>query len=408
MQPVEKNSFGLFWSLPIACFILYSLFTSVSLYLEESTEPLYNSLETKESVVSRLKLMSSKDKDILVQKQNSILANNPFDKTALTNLRLLMIADNKTEQADRLIKEAAALSLRDGQAVIDALSLQIKSGDYSAAFRGIDALLRTEAAPSEKLYEVLAGLSANPNVKSELVQLLASEPPWRVKFLNWAAQNSDRPDLAYDIMTELKSRNVPLIHWEIMVLVRRYIVNKQFESAYYVWLSLLPEYQLSKVRNIFDGNFDLPLSSFFFDWTPIPSDGIAVDTIPRSQGNNDKILRVQFQNDRKTVNPVYQLLRLSPGQYVFSGSYRSENLQSQDTLVWRITCIEGPHAEIASVPSSPGTNPWQGFETEVDVPEDCPTQKLSLEMRSNATLNQKISGTSYFDNLQITRKQNIN
>jgi hypothetical protein len=403
-----QNGFRHITHLLTAAFICYGFYAAIQTYLKGDTPLLSKNLETEASAVARFKSMPSIERNRLIVGQQLILQSEPLNKTAIINLSLLFRSADQNELANKLIKSASALSLRDSKLAVSALQLHIQSGEFIAALTSIDALLLTHNGSTQELFSTLASLTSNPLAKTELVYLLAHSPPWRIPFLNWLAQNSDRPELAFDLLTELKSGKARISHWEVMVLVRRYIVDKRFDTAYFVWLSLLPDYQLREVRSIFDGEFDLPLSSFFFDWTVVAGTGVSVDTIPRTEGSYDKVLRVQLKNDRDIVGPIYQLLRMPRGKYVFTGSYNSWNVKTESGLIWRIRCVEGDQAELAIVPISTGSNQWERFQIGVDVHDSCPTQKLSLEMRTSAVLDQKISGIAYFDSFQINPKESSN
>jgi hypothetical protein len=103
------------------------------------------------------------------------------------------------------------------------------------------------------------------------------------------------------------------------------------------------------------------------------------------------------------VAPIYQLLRLGPGKYIYSGEFKAENLKTESGLVWRIFCQEAGHELLATSATLSGTRQWDSFDVRFDVPPNCPTQVLLLRIWSPATLDQKISGRAYYDNLRITQ-----
>jgi hypothetical protein len=144
------------------------------------------------------------------------------------------------------------------------------------------------------------------------------------------------------------------------------------------------------------------MNSLHFDWNPNSNKSVETKVVPRANGSTDNVLRVDFVNNRDPVAPIFQSLRLAPGKYIYSGESKTEDLKTESGLVWRIWCLEGNEALLATSPRFSGTNQWDHFEVRFEVPSNCTTQRLALRMMSPAVLDQQISGYAYYDNLNIT------
>ncbi len=349
-----------------------------------------------------LKALPADARADLATRERARLAADPMDQGALVNLSLLSGADGDRDRADALAIAAAGRALRDGRAQTAALQLLLQRGDAAGALVSLDALIRTRPDSRDSLFAALLELAGNPQASEPVVRLLAEEPPWRGEFFTWAAEKSERPEIAYQLLSALKGSAAPPADIEVQQLVRRYIDAKDLSTAYFIWLDSLSETALRKAANVFDGGFDLPLADLYFGWTQSYSKGVETKIVPRANGSSDSVLRISFVGNRDRVGPVYQFLRLAPGRYILSGDFRAEQLQTETGLVWRIICNEGSAALLAETPPLTGDRQWDRFEARFEVPAGCITQSLGLSARSTATLDQQISGRAYYDNMAIT------
>jgi tetratricopeptide (TPR) repeat protein len=337
----------------------------------------------------------------LIARERARLAADPMDQGALINLSLLYGAEGDRERANAFAIAAAARALRDGRAQTAALQIHLQKGDAAAALVSLDALIRTRPDSRDSLFAALLELAGNTQAAVPVAKLLAEEPPWRGSFFAWAAEKSERPEIAYQLLSALKGSAAPPSDKEVQVLVRRYLDAKDYSTAYFIWLDALSETALRKAANVFDGGFDLPLADLYFGWTRSYSNGVETKIVPRANGSSDSVLRIDFVGNRDRVGPVYQFLRLVPGRYILSGDFRSERLQTETGLVWRIICNEGGGQALAETPALLGDRQWDRFEERFEVPSGCTTQSLGLTGRSSAVLDQQMSGRAYYDNMAI-------
>jgi hypothetical protein len=385
-----------------ALFVACAGYASVLGLLSRKPPPLLAADVAIDKLPAALKALPASERQSLILRERSWLAANSLNRGALVNLSLLYSADGQEKLAEDLAIAAAKLALRDGKAQAAALQVQLKRGDVADALYRLDALIRSKPEIQDALFATVLALTASKEGKGPVVELLARDPPWRQAFLGWAAEKSDKPQLAYQLISALKSADASPTNLEVQSLIRHYVNAGDHATAYFIWLDLLSEMELRKAGNVFDGGFDLPMDSLYFGWTLSHSKSVETKIVPRANGSPDNVLLVDFVNNRDPAVPIFQFVRLAPGKHIFSGDFKAEALATESGLVWRILCLDGPKNILATSAALSGNKQWDHFELRFEVPPSCTTQQLYLGMLSAAVLDQKVSGRAYYDNLSIT------
>jgi hypothetical protein len=358
--------------------------------------------EAPETLQARLKAMPQAARETLTEAQKQRLQADPLDRGAIYNLAQLKSASGDAEAAERLVLSASSRSLRDVRMQAATLEILLRKGEFARALTIMDALARSRPQLQEKLFDQLAALASTREVEPHVMNLLASAPPWRTAFFERIVSSGADPQFVYRLLAALRGTAAPASDTEIRLLLGRLSRDKRFETAYFVWLDLLDDLDLKRVSQVFDGGFDAIPRNLYFDWTISRSRTVDVRIVPRATGSADKVLRVDYVANREAVSPALQYLRLAPGNYVFSGEQRADGLKTENGILWRIVCIDGPGGTYASAPLLSGDMQWSRFDVRFSVPADCPTQQLYLYASSSAVLDQQVSGSAQFDNLTIT------
>jgi hypothetical protein len=86
------------------------------------------------------------------------------------------------------------------------------------------------------------------------------------------------------------------------------------------------------------------------------------------------------------------------------------DIVSERGLVWRISCAGQPTNVLGESPAVSGTDPvWTDFEFSFAVPETgCPAQMVTLGLNARSASEQFVSGSVWYDDLQILRKATAN
>ena len=103
--------------------------------------------------------------------------------------------------------------------------------------------------------------------------------------------------------------------------------------------------------------------------------------------------------------PITQLITLAAGHYRFQGKHNVD-VVSQRGLQWRIACAGKEATQIAESPVAQGSGAaWQDFSFSFTVPETgCPAQNVQLVFDARWASEQFISGSIWYDDLQIVRE----
>jgi hypothetical protein len=179
--------------------------------------------------------------------------------------------------------------------------------------------------------------------------------------------------------------------------------DKRWLDAYLAWLNGLDDRQLTVLGNIYNGSFELPLTSVGFDWRVFPLRGVVVETAQTYGTRGDKALHINFNGQRAQFRHVLQYLFLEPGQYRLRGWVRVDQLRTERGLRWTMRCAPDQPVLVASELFL-GSDDWRLFGVEFTVPEsDCMAQMLRLELEGRAALDFEVEGDIWFDDLSVVR-----
>ena len=356
------------------------------------------------NVEAFLKAIPQAERDALVAREEKILLGNPLDVQAHKNLIMLYAIAGEKEKSDAFILVAAKRSLRDLPLQAAAINIQLNKQNFGDALYRMDALIRSKPAFSKDFFGTMMSFATVPAAKAELVRKLAENPPWRVPFMNYFTAQTTEPDLVYGVYSALKKLGQTVATSELKQLLQRLLKDQAFDKASFIWLDYLNETELRKAGLLYDGGFDLEFGNRFFDWTETKIKNADVRIVPRATGSADKVLRVDFAPARTPFNNFSQILRLTPGDYIFAGEQKSEKLESNSGMIWQISCEGATKTVLLETTKLQGTLPWAAFSNSFKVPqENCPAQRLALRLNAKAALDQQVSGQVFFDGLSIAR-----
>jgi hypothetical protein len=95
---------------------------------------------------------------------------------------------------------------------------------------------------------------------------------------------------------------------------------------------------------------------------------------------------------------------LPPGTYQLKGKYKADIINKRG-MGWRISCAGGKGDSIGESALVTGvTKSWIEFEFGFEVPAvDCRAQQIRLELAARMASEQMVSGSIWYDELQISR-----
>jgi hypothetical protein len=252
---------------------------------------------------------------------------------------------------------------------------------------------------------ILGKIAEHADTGGDLKQLLAGNPPWRAEFFNLLPANISDARTPLEILLSLKNTPNPPTSAELRTYLD-FLINRGFyDLAYYAWLQFLPAEQLAKIGLLFNGDFEVAPSGVPFDWVFSQGSGAVIQLAQRPDKDGDHALLLEFGVGRVNLPRITQLTTLAPGHYRFQGMHNVD-IVSQRGLQWRITCAGQEWKQIAESPVEEGsTGGWQEFSFSFTVPEtDCSAQYIRLVFDSRSASEQFISGSIWYDDLQIERE----
>jgi hypothetical protein len=325
------------------------------------------------------------------------------------NARALRILGQLSRGASKAVfmQAAARRSLLESEAVFWLMRKNYEDGDYRSAARNADLLLRTRPLSQTAVQAataVLARIAETPATSGELKQLLASNPRWRSHFLTVLPGNISSATTPLDLLLALRDTPTPPTASEIGPYLKFLIEHKLYDLAYYSWLQFLSPAQLNKVGLLFNGSFEVNPTSLPFDWTFVADSGATIEIADRTDGRGEHALLLEFGGGRVEGLSVSQMVILAPGDYRFRGTYMAD-IVTQRGLQWRVACAGKSWRVIGESPIViEAKSDWRDFEFSFTVPtSDCPLQSVQLLFTARSASEQFISGSTWFDDLQIVR-----
>ena len=116
-------------------------------------------------------------------------------------------------------------------------------------------------------------------------------------------------------------------------------------------------------------------------------------------------ISVDFFGGRVKFEHVSHLLNLAPGPYRLQGRERSQDLQNERGLRWRIACIGDDAETLGTTDLVRGDTPWRTFAIDFTVPTGkCPYQMLMLELPARSALETEVVGRVSYADLDLRPK----
>lgn len=330
-----------------------------------------------------------------------ILARAPLDAAAW---RLLGDTSDNLATSRQAMVEAVARERRETVAAFWLMHQDYERRDYAGVVRMADILLRTRPALNRYTLSYLSSLSLSPEGREALIEALLQEPSWRTLFLRTLGTQLAASDAPLALMQMLKDAGSPPSEAELVPLLRaRLTAEKRADGAYNIWLQMLPEEDLLKVRPV--NNLDLAQdpSNLPFNWNLARAVNAFVDLQPRSDDGAGRVLRVRFGVGRVRSVSMEQLTLLRPGSYRFSGEQKGL-MSSKRGMVWQVLCypagtVAGQSAQLMGAPRT-----WRPFSFDITIPDNgrCDAQRMRLFHDSRSPSEQLASGEIQFQSLDIT------
>ncbi|KAF1695292.1 tetratricopeptide repeat protein [Pseudoxanthomonas koreensis] len=321
----------------------------------------------------------------------------PLDGRAWRILGQVEAAAGNREQARARFEQAVALRPRDTPSRAWLADDLLVRGEYTAALGHIERIMATSPRNRPAMLAVLVKLSADPVFLEALTPLLATRPDWRAAYLQ-ELQRSAGPDVSAQVMATLAGHGgldpAEDARW-IDDLIRRGL----WGQAYAHWAGTLPA--LAVLSPVYNGGFEATPSGTGFDWRTqvIPGQTVTFEAGPA--GASGRVAALEFRGRPAPRAGLEQALLLAPGQHELQVRMRAEDLHSDGGLEWVVACADGRILGLG--PRITGSFDWKTVTAAIEVPADCPGQRLYLRNPAPTARSQSTRGRLWIDSAAIIR-----
>jgi hypothetical protein len=337
------------------------------------------------------------------ERLRAALRAEPAEPRTLELLGILAERSGNRGAAHQFMEAAARRSLRTPAAQFYLLRASLEAGDVPAAVRSADLVLRNRPAAMPIVGSILATIAMKGAGADILRDALARDPPWRAAFFRLMNNDSGFCDASVALLMALQNGPHPATAREIESALWALVAKAHYELAYYAWLHFLPASQAREARQLFNGDFVFPSGSSPFNWKLPGSEGAIAEFASVDAGDDRKILAIEIVG-RAHFRPISQLLLLSPGNYLLSGSVKGD-ISGGRGFRWQIECVAPKVKTIAQTDLERGAIlQWRSFATAFDVPGGCEAQSIKLMLDETDARDLVTSGAISFANLGITRR----
>lgn len=328
------------------------------------------------------------------------LRANPLDGQPLRVLAQAAEAEGRADDALALYRQAVRLAPRDLPTRFRLLQQALADRDATDAMAQLDAILRLKPDLLPALQPQLDLLAANPLAQKALVETLNRQPPWRPGFLAGLAKSTYPSEALAPVFGPLRGENALR---ELQPWLARLRAENRHTQAYLTWVGLIPENQRAYLGNVFDGGFELEqeLQAGPFAWNTPPLAGAeAYWSATRGSVGQSSYL-VQFEGRRTPFAHLWQALALPPGRWQLAWRARADRLDSPRGLVWRVLCEPQGRILAESAPMQ-GRFDWREDTLDVEIPAECPGQRLLLTIPARIPAETVINGTLWLDAVSLS------
>lgn len=342
----------------------------------------------------------AEDREVAREILTRAYLEKPTDYRALLVLAGIALADGDRVQADRLVRQAAALGPVDPTLQEQIALYWLEQGRPDLALGHFSTALA--ARESGATFLLLRKLIEDPAATQAFNALALSPPSWWMAFFEDVAVGAKLETLRRLYEMRRQPGAVPLTLGERQIYVRRLLRDERFEEAYLAWVNSLNAQQRQQLGLLYNGGFELPLSGFGFDWHLSAVDRVDVAR-SRFDSTDQQALRLTFRLSKLPFNHLYQPLFLAPGYYAVSGVYRSVDLLTDAGFRWEVRCLSSEQRLLGESPRIFGEEQWSEFGFELEVPIGCAYQEIRLVSASIQSMESAADGELWLDRMAIRR-----
>lgn len=306
--------------------------------------------------------LPANDPDKATEELNAFLFSSVGDARYYSLLGTLARAQNRIDEADRLIRAALVLNPTEPNASIEQINTDIERGKFEDALDRADIYVRKGGHGSRAIAGHLVQLVlAKPEAREAIFSRLSTKPPWRTAFLNELFRTRDALFLVPEALQVLARSPYPATTLEARSAVNALLGTGDSAGAYRLFLRTLDEEQRKLVSLIYNPEFKAPPSGNAFDWVIANSRAAAV-SVPAPAGDGALI---SFLKRPAVGFGLSQRLILAPGRYQGTLHISAASMVAPDTVHLYVRCANGRTLEKVNLPTGSYENRPVAFKFEV-------------------------------------------
>ncbi len=331
------------------------------------------------------------------------LSQSPLNAAALRSYALAVEAQGRIEDANQAWALTSALGWRDTVSQMRLFEGAVRSGDFEAAIRSLDALARRRVA-TRPLTRLIAAVGLEPQARDMVISRLLDDPPWRAALFESASESGpNQVDQWLRFLAEFESAGGTPRPEELEPLISHMVALGRFDEARALWLRAnnLDETSFEHIWNAdFTRTNPEPPNQGPFEWQLSSRPGLEAYLADPAEGAHDGALIVHWRG--LVQGPAAsQVLTLPPGGYRLTVETFDTKRGSIAHLRWDIHCLGGQVATLGA--GNPQYSEGQGNRIlasfTFSVPEQCRGQRLELSVTGEGAGEHEVS----IDSLGLAR-----
>ncbi len=357
--------------------------------------------------------------DIAKTQALETLANNPSSGMAMSILMMVLDQEKHTGLATQAAQLSAHLWPAHDLSIWLVADFWVKNNNIEKAMKAWNIVLQQQpqgeyfasSRAATRIFPVLNKLAQYEN-SSQLFQPYHANPPsWWSEFFQYMVKQPNNLE-AVERFYQQARLNGNTDKKNRQLYISKLISENHWQKAHDIWEKALPDDKAEFAGLIYDGSFESRYINEEFNWMLTDKNNIQVyfDTYSKKEGLRS--LRIAFNTWIDDYwGFIRQYLVLTPGNYSLSFQSRA-NLESLAGLKWRVDCFKNKETEnesmnITSSELLSGDYDWKEGHFNFTVPQrpDCKAQKLYLILAGENSVESRVRGDIWFDDLKIIKTE---
>ena len=254
------------------------------------------------------------DLDVLERSISDALLLDAVDARLYSLLAEIHYRRGDTEAAFRGFARALALSKTEVHALQRTIVRSMEQHDLADAVSNVDILLRRWPGKLEAIASIFPALLADERGYSEILDMLASDTPWRGGLFRVLSADPATLALAGRLLQDLNQSEHPPHVNELAMATGALIRDKRYNAAYRLFLMTLSKDEKLLGGYIHNGGFAGRATGRPFDWQLREQPGHTISFTPEVSGGGSRPgLLIRFNGTPVKNIAIQQYLQLPPG-----------------------------------------------------------------------------------------------